>query len=315
MMFVLNRALSIRRAIRLVAGPAAVEASGATETVRLAAFNIAHGRGEHRPIWDWGDPQEVSERVGRVGRLVRDLQVDVAVLNEVDFSSIRSGHVDQAELLAKTSGLGHRCEQQNIDMAIPFVRNRYGNLVLSRFEILEARRVSLPGYALWETLLGGKKEGVLCTLAIEKGCSISVFAVHLEHRSEEVRLRSAEVIAATRAGAVLPLVAIGDFNSTLTTAPGASLTRSGDTALSWLLERGGFRTAPWPEVGPKDLTFPADSPRAAIDWVLVPPEWKIVSQRVVHVHLSDHLPVVMDVRIASIVQQPGRIGLGGGGAG
>jgi len=288
----LNRALSPLRVLRLTGRPADVPPTPFTGTLRIAAFNIAHGRGHHRPVWDRGSRADVVDRVTRIGRLLRTLEIDIAVLNEVDFSSVRSAHVDQAALLAEVSGLIFRLEQRNVDMALPLIRNRYGNLVLSRFPIVDARRLELPGHSWWETALMGKKQAAVCTLELEPGRLIRVLAVHLDHRSEDLRLRSVEVVDRERRASDLPLVAAGDFNST----PVSAGSGGAATAVARLLEGGGFRAGRWSGIGSADLTFPAGRPDRAIDWVLIPPGWEVLSVEVLDVRLSDHRPVVVEVR-------------------
>jgi endonuclease/exonuclease/phosphatase family metal-dependent hydrolase len=296
--FGVNRALSPLSAIRVVADSSvAAPTEGCSTSLRIVAFNIAHGRGEHRPLWDRGDRSEVAARVRRIGRLLHELAPDIVVLNEVDFASFRSANVDQAAILADASGLPYRCEQRNVDMAVPFLQNRYGNLVLSRFEILSASRVPLPGHTWWETLLVGKKDGLLCTLPLREEGMVSVFAVHFDHRAEELRLRSAAAMVAARASRPGPFIAAGDFNSTLATAAAPEATVDGQTAVTWLVREHGLRTLPWPEVRDQDLTSPAHDPARAIDWVVVSEDFEIAERIVLPVQLSDHLPVLVELRL------------------
>jgi endonuclease/exonuclease/phosphatase family metal-dependent hydrolase len=295
-----NRVLSSLRCLRLVESPAPSSPAPPEGTLTIAAFNIAHGCGSHRPLWDPAGRQAVVDRVTRIGRLLRARGVDIAVLNEVDFSSVRSAHVDQAALLAEVTGLGYRLEQRNVDMALPFVRNRYGNLLLSRFPIVEAHRLDLPGHSWWETALIGKKQAAVCTVGVGPELSLRVLAVHLDHRSEELRLRSVELIDREVRTSLLPLVAAGDFNCGPTAGQGTEGSGERPSAVAWLLGRGGLRAARWPDPGPEGLTSPADRPTRAIDWVLVPPPWTILSAEVLDVRLSDHRPVVLEVRPAGV---------------
>jgi endonuclease/exonuclease/phosphatase family metal-dependent hydrolase len=83
-------------------------------------------------------------------------------------------------------------------MLLPFCSFRWGNVVLSRYPIQETSLVDYPAHSTWEALLAGKKRGVVCTVELPEGRRIRLLAVHLEHRSEPVRYRSAQVIERLR---------------------------------------------------------------------------------------------------------------------
>jgi len=65
-------------------------------------------------------------------------------------------------------------EQRNIDIAIPFARMRYGNALLSRYPLVAARRLPFCRSQALETLLVGKKQGLLCTIKLS-GAAVSGF--------------------------------------------------------------------------------------------------------------------------------------------
>ena len=47
------------------------------------------------------------------------------------------------------------------------------------------------------------------------------------------------------------------------------------------------------------MTFPSTAPDRVIDWILVPPAWRIREQQVLDVQLSDHRPVVAAFEMGS----------------
>ena len=229
--------------------------------------------------------------------MLKEARLDVVVLNEVDFAAPWSHNVNQAAFVAREAGFPHRVEQCNYEIALPFCSVRWGNAVLSRYPIRQVSLVDYPVYSRWQALLAGKKRGVVCTIELPEGRRIRLLAVHLEHRSEPVRCRSAQMIERLRSASDLPLVCAGDFNSTHVGYPRAGRGPGGKTALTLLLEGGGFRTLPGPESGPapEDLTFHAARPGVVIDWILVPPGWQIASKQVLPVDYSDHRPVIASV--------------------
>ena len=272
-------------------------ASTFTGRLRIGCYNIAHGRGLATSNWRMGSTESVLARLRQIAALLRRQGLDIVVLNEVDFDSVWSGHENQAAVIAREAGFRYRAEQRNIDMSIPFASLRFGNAVLSRYPISDAQRIDYPSCKTWETVLAGRKDGLLCTIAISDALQLRVLAVHLDHRPEWVRVESAQNIDDLRKASPLPLVAAGDFNSTRIGFPRATLDGEGRTAISWLLETGSYQTLPLEQPRPEDLTFPSVSAQSVIDWILVPPSWTIRSRTVIGTDLSDHKLVVMEVSV------------------
>jgi len=297
--YVLSRLMSPWEAVRVCRSdaPARTKSAGQPPKLRIAAYNIAHGRGTAASNFDGGNRDTRRARLEAIGRLLSQSDLDVVVLNEVDFSSFWSGNVNQARVLADAAGFPYWVEQRNLDLTLPFLRLRFGNAVLSRHPISRAKLVDYPGLVWWEAVLAGKKKGVVCTVDLPSGSAVRVLAVHLEHRSESVRVAGAEVIERLRRDAGPPLIAAGDFNSTRLGFPHCPTDARGRSALSLLADGGGFDTLPDRKPRPAELTFPSINPRSTIDWILVPRAWRLECCEALPVALSDHRPVVATVEI------------------
>lgn len=297
--YVLGRMTFGRRAVRVrtMEGAGRPDGPSPGAKLRLGTYNIAHGRGLADGNWGGGDRAARLARLRKIARMLKEARLDVVVLNEVDFAAQWSHNVNQAAFIAREAGFAYWVEQCNFEMVFPFCSFRWGNAVLSRYPIQQTSLVDYPAHSKWEALLAGKKRGVVCTVELPEGRRIRLLAVHLEHRSEPVRYRSAEVIERLRAASDLPFVCAGDFNSTPVGYPRAGRGPGGKTALTLLLEGGGFRTLPDSGSGPapEDLTFHAARPEVVIDWILVPPGWQITSKQVLPVDYSDHRPVIASV--------------------
>jgi len=290
--YALSRLASPFRAVKLFSASTAEAAKAAPLTeLRVIVYNIAHGRGLAAGNWSGGGRDVKLARLREIAALLAAEKPDVVVLNEVDFDCTWSGGVNQAEVIAREAGLPNRAEGRNIDASLPFFTARCGNAVLSRFPITDARLVKFPGYSALETLCAGRKKGLVCTLLLPGGRQVRLLAVHLEHRSEEVRIAGALVIQELAAGEGPPLLAAGDFNSTPKSYPGAAPDASGRTALSLLLDGGAFKAALRKAPQSADFTFPSSAPDRAIDWVLAPAAWRVAEHRAVDSTLSDHRPV------------------------
>lgn len=261
--------------------------------VRVLAWNIAHGRGDLGPHvlrnWRGGSAAERDTRLRRIAGILRNVDADVVVLNEVDFDAAWSGGVNQAKFLAEAAGYAVRVEQRNFDMRMPFLRLGFGNAVLSRLPVEEVRWVELPAHSTLEELVVGSKEGVLVQVRTGRE-TFGVVAIHLEFRSEETRRDAVPVLDSVAGAWPAPLVLAGDFN----TAPPGWPAVGRPTALGELLALGWRSPRAAGPPAADELTFPTYSPVESRDWVLAEPPLRIAESRVVHeaADLSDHAPVV-----------------------
>lgn len=261
----------------------------------MTCFNIAHGRGVADSNWDGHEPTERISRLEEIADLLRTIDADIVVLNEVDFDSSWSHSVNQARFLAEKAGYPHWAEQRNLDFRVLVWTWRFGNAVLSKYPITNARIADMPSYSAWEALLAGKKRGVICDIRVRDD-SFRVMGVHLSHRSESVRVRSAAVLVDIATNSELPTFVAGDLNSTPTGFPYSVSDPNGNNAIQTLDESGRFSRFPRiPEVSSDYLTFHSVEPRSIIDWILIPSDWVFSRYTVDAAQLSDHRPVYADM--------------------
>ncbi len=251
--------------------------------LRIGSYNIAHGRGGvfGASNWDGGATAEKVSRLQRIGALLDEMGLDVVVLNEVDFSCVWSGHVDQAGIIASAGSYPFIVRQRSIDASIPFFSTVFGNAILSRYPVTEAWLEAFEPHSSFERVVAGNHDSVVARIELPDGSAIAVWAVHLEVRSARIRQLAARQILEREAEIDVPLFVIGDFNSRLTSA----------SAVSQLLESGRFQPFPHREILGTSPTFPSENPARVIDWVLFPPDWHLVEGFVGESSLSDHLPV------------------------
>ena len=270
----------------------------AAETVsklRVGCYNIAHGRGCRTGIsnFDGGSNDEKKARLKKIAQLLKDQELDIVVLNEVDFSSIWSGHFNQAEFIAAQAGYPYRVEQRNVDVAMPFVSLRFGNVILSKHPISGAEFLDYPHPSVREDILyGGLKKGVAATVTLPNSSQIQVVAVHLSLEGEAVRQASVRQILDLQRQSGLAMIAMGDFNSTAKGYPKYNSGPDGQNAIDTLLASPQLDTLkPEQPVQPKDFTYSSEKPASIIDWIFVSPHWQIQKKNVISTDLSDHLPV------------------------
>ena len=263
--------------------------------LRIACYNIAHCRGLATSNWEGGGRSKRIARLDQITDLLRRIDADVVVLNEVDFESTWSYSINQARYLAEKAGYPHWVEQRNLDFRILFHKWRFGNAILSKYSITNARVVDLPGYSTWETVLAGKKRAVICDISVGD-LTIQVIGAHLSHRSESLRVISATAISDIATESTLPTIVAGDMNSTPPGFPQFARDPVGNNALATFDSSKCFQRLPVdPPLADDELTFHSANPSCVIDWVLIPLNWHFLHYKVESSRLSDHRPVYADV--------------------
>jgi endonuclease/exonuclease/phosphatase family metal-dependent hydrolase len=289
-----NRLLASSRAVSVIdlSENAASEPETFSGTLKLATFNIAHGRGTNES--NFSERTERHARLRKIAALLKEEQADIAVLQEVDFDAAWTGHEDEAAIIARAAGFKYVMEQRNFDVAFPGYRFRCGNAVLSHRKIVGGQFVPLPVRSSWEKRLAGAKQGSYADVSLGGDKRIRIFVVHLEYRDEATRIRCADPILANAKGSTAPFFCIGDFNSTPTNFPCAE-PEAGVTLVELLRRHPRFQTRPEKPPAEDQLSWPSFAPAKLIDWILVPADWRILEYRVRNTDLSDHSAVFMEV--------------------
>lgn len=181
------------------------------ETVRIGCYNIAHGRGNDPggSNWEGGTKADREARLDQIAALIREQNLDLIVLNEVDFNCTWSHGGNQATALAEKCGFPFFSQQRNLDLGIPFLRVAIGNAILSHFPIETIGTVDFPPVNDWEPIVAGKKKGMKAVINFPDGTELEVFGIHAETRDQEVRKKSIEAVIQVAGDRS---VIAGDFN-------------------------------------------------------------------------------------------------------
>lgn len=235
--------------------------------LRLAAFNIAHGRGLDRKV-----------NLDRTASVIRQMAAHVVCLQEVDrhFGG-RSDHLDQALELSRA-----------LDMQVVFGASltrstrdgrarEYGNAVLSHLPILTHDLYPLPSGE------GHEPRSAQRVLIELDGGALWVVNTHLSHESAEDRTAQARAMRELVEVEIGAAVIAGDFNA--------------DNDAPELAALDDLRDA-WTECGQGDgATHPAHRPNKRLDHVLCSAGVIASASHVVSSDASDHLPLVVDLLI------------------
>lgn len=238
--------------------------------IRVLVYNIHAGK----------DAKGV-DNLARVAEIVRSSKADIALLQEVDRGTTRSGKVDQPALLSSLTGFnvafGKTLDYQGGD---------YGIAVLSRWPIRADSLISLPVVPPQERS-GGSHEprGALSAVIQSPGGEIEVLNTHIDASREDFYRRQEMtklLQIATRSNRELGRSTLvgGDLNA----EPGSAVIE---------MVRGSVVRDPWPECGQgTGMSYPAHQPVKRIDYLLLPADWRCVSATVLETDASDHRPVL-----------------------
>ena len=206
-----------------------------------------------------------------ITRFIKGLDPDIVGLVEVDTGSIRSGRVNQAEVIAES--LGHYSTYQckygtsSFNTLVPIV-NKQANAFLA------SPRVEGERFHYFDT--GIKR--LIIELELDDLC---VFLVHLSlkfrHRQSQLRHLFELVKQSPK-----PVIVAGDFN-----------TFWGEHEMSLFMEAAGLKSANRERLP----SYPARRPRMELDFILHTRGIVVDSFSVPEVTFSDHRPLVCDFRV------------------
>ena len=264
-------------------------------SIRVACYNIAHGRGVAESNTDGGNQKERLDRLNKIAQKLNSVDADIVVLNEVDFNTSWSYSINQAKYLAQNSGYSYWLEQRNLDFRILTWTWKFGNAVLSKYPISEEEVLNYPGYSSLETILAGKKRGISCLVTLGKK-KVKIIAAHLSHRSEDIRVKSAELITEITSKSDVPTILIGDLNSTPTGFPKSVKDKNGENAIDHLDQSRVFQRFPDQSmISEENFTYNSIKPVSVIDWIFIPKNWKFLKYKVEDSKLSDHRLIYADI--------------------
>jgi endonuclease/exonuclease/phosphatase family metal-dependent hydrolase len=205
------------------------------------------------------------DHLPQIAETIVALAPDVIGLQEVHCRTKQSALVDQAEELAKRTGLnlffGRSCAMDGGD---------YGNAVLTRGTIESGRAHPLPGAGEPRSLLEAH-------IAIDGG-RLAFFVTHLAawgRLLRQARLSQIAALGDITARGTLPHILVGDFN----VPPPAEEMRV-------LLSHAHLRVCG----GTRQPTFPMT--RQKLDYIFCDERWHYVGGEVPHRGPSDHWPLV-----------------------
>jgi len=216
----------------------------------------------------------------RIVEVIQNLDVDVAMLQEVDGGVARSNRDHQVDLLAERLGLRYRTWFPNVDVR---GGGQYGNAILSRYPIVESTNLDL---SIRFKKRRSALHAVLRVRHDEVDRTVHVYNMHLGLAGFERKIQLRTFLDSHPFASLhhdTPVVVGGDLNDLY-------------GRLGELLRPAGFRG-----IERRPLTFPAWGPMRALDAIFVRGTVDFVKLARCESDLarraSDHRPLVADVRL------------------
>lgn len=245
--------------------------SGLTEVVypindsrplRVMTFNIHYGEG-----------RDGVQDLSRIAEIIREADVDIVGLQEVDNFHPRSKFTNQAKWLADEVGM-YGVYGANLSIG----PTQYGNAILSRFPIVSYTNIPLPS--------GLEPRGCLLAEIDVFGHRLAFLTTHLGLSKDE-RIKQVDSITNVVKEMTVPVILTGDWND----VPDSQEVSAVASVLSDVYAKLSHT-----DQG-ATFAFRSKKPNVRIDYVFVSPRIVVLDAWTIETQSSDHLPVVVELDI------------------
>ncbi|WP_229239613.1 endonuclease/exonuclease/phosphatase family protein [Echinicola soli] len=233
------------------------------QSLKVMSYNIHHG----------ADSEEVFTHE-KIGQFIKSSGVEIVGLQEVDSICERSGKSDQMKIFAKITGM-----EATFGRHFAYDGGAYGLGILSRYPMRDIRNDRIT------SIRSNGEKGTLALLSakltLPSGQDIIFATVHFALDQTTRMQQAKEVLGYLDCD--LPVILTGDLNA----EPHSEEIKLLNTKL--------FNTQ-----SKADHTFPFDQPIKKIDYIMVSRKGCSVVIKTMVVsgnHLSDHLPIISEVKI------------------
>ncbi|WP_157822105.1 endonuclease/exonuclease/phosphatase family protein [Salegentibacter salinarum] len=237
-------------------------------TLRVMSYNIHHAN---------PPAEEDKIDIAAIVKVIKAEDPDLVALQEVDFSTERSGEGNQAELIAKALDMEYYFAK-----AIDYDNGEYGNAILSKFPIKEGEILDLPNHPEDNT---ENRVVALGLIEINEDQNILFGSTHLDYKKDsKSRILQVKKLIESANERNEALILGGDFND------------DPDSETIQLLDSELERTC---KTCPP--TIPVKNPQRAIDFIYYKhpqTKFQVKSHKVIpEEYASDHRPVFAEIDI------------------
>ena len=235
--------------------------------------------------------------------IMKDKQINILAVQEVDFKSYRSHHANQGEII--TSLLSFPYSSYIVTWDKTFVPYPYsfdyatrdvvsGQGVFSLHPITSQETVSIPqSGGILRKHFDFKKQIQIISIEIDKKV-IYILHVHIDAFDANTNFKQGQILFDTyiKTKEKGPTIVLGDFNNDIKT-------ETGENALSIFLNSDDIAHISQEPLRKDFYTYPSNNPIFPIDHILYDPEYFYVEKwEILNIsEVSDHLPVIATLRL------------------
>jgi endonuclease/exonuclease/phosphatase family metal-dependent hydrolase len=227
----------------------------------------------------------------RITEVIASCQPDIVALQELDVRRARTGGIDQAHAIAQELGM-----RMHFHPAVGVTEELYGDAILTTLPSTLVRAGALPGLASRRVL---EPRGALWVSVHVDGAEVQLINTHLGLNQHE-RLVQVDALLGPEwlrhPACQDPIIILGDFNA---------VPRS--RAYKRLAARLRDAQRAFPASHPRP-TFPARLPFLRLDHVFVSQSIEVLGAETLRTPIarvaSDHLPLIVDLRVLSQASNP-----------
>lgn len=293
------------------------------QKLNIVSWNIAwgYGMGSEGTNYEPKDKDHFKFTLDSMAEVLKDMDADIVLLQEVDFDSSKSHNIDQVKYLSEKLGMNRAYAVSWNHKYIPFPywppSNHFkqvvsGGAILSKYKINSTTTKLWPkpeSNAWWYNLFYLYRYTQTATINLGSK-QITVVNSHLEAFDGYNRMAQANSLKEMVSGMKGPLIFGGDFNTTPTGAVQKSgFVDNGEdnyetdksyeliSSIPFIKDSLGMQEYLMDEN--KWFTFPSTLPNRKLDYLFASEEFEVEEFTVEQTPESDHLPVKATLRLVN----------------
>jgi endonuclease/exonuclease/phosphatase family metal-dependent hydrolase len=289
--------------------------------LKVVSYNIHYGIGFDIKTIKTSKMNYLT-RLNKIAHILKDIDADIVLLQEVDFQAARSFSINQGKYLANKAGYNFIAPATTLRKKIHLSFNIIGKInhglcILSKYPIEKNEVIvfepndEIPFFAKWLYDPHGAQK---CSIKYQNKL-INVINLHLEPWSQQLRENQIKLIKNNwLTHTNIPTIIGGDFNALSPTAKKEGLYMKD---APWFIDRTKWNIknditipilthAGFKESDPtilsfkiKNFTYPSNNPKEKIDFIFAGNKTRIIKGFVFNNAkiASDHLPIVALIKI------------------